>query len=76
MKAIIIEFALPALYHRPRLYGIIISLCTPITILGLKRICTQKGGRKNLEQYIINFGISILASVVAFYLCKWLDKHL
>lgn len=29
-----------------------------------------------MEMYIANFGISILAGVIAYYLCKWLDSHL
>ena len=73
---IFINLALLTLYHTSCNYGIIFLLCTPITILTFRRIGTQKGGRKNLEQCLLNLGISILASVIAYYVCKWLDSRL
>nr|DAP56432.1 MAG TPA: hypothetical protein [Caudoviricetes sp.] len=36
-------------------------------------IWQQKGGF-SLEK-LLSFIMSVLASVVAYYLCKWLDRH-
>ncbi len=29
-----------------------------------------------MDSFVIELGTSILASVIAYYLCKWLDSHL
>lgn len=29
-----------------------------------------------METYFTNFVLSILAGVIAYYFCKWLDTHL
>ena len=47
------------------MYGIIYLLPTPILV--------QKGGA-NMEG-LVSFYLSIMASVVAYYICKWLDEE-
>ena len=37
-------------------------------------IWQQKGGCPDLDK-LLSFIMSVLASVVAYYLCKWLDRH-
>ena len=34
----------------------------------------RKGGGHYLEHIIVSFLISVMASVVGYYICKWLDR--
>jgi len=34
----------------------------------------RKGGERVMAEYLIAFLISVVASVVAYYLCKWFDR--
>lgn len=36
---------------------------------------TQEGGWKRMETYFLEMVNSILAGVIAYYLCKWLDHR-
>lgn len=35
----------------------------------------RKGGESIVREYLIAFLISVAASVVACYICKWLDRN-
>ena len=48
-------------------YGILVPL------LGLPEY--SKGGEADMEGIYTSFLLSILASVIAYYICKWLDKQ-
>ena len=34
----------------------------------------QKGGVSLMEEILTSFLISVIASVVGYYICKWLDR--
>ena len=44
----------------------IFSLPSPILV--------QEGGETPVEEILFTFSLSVVASVVAYYICKWFDK--
>ena len=50
------------------IYDILIRLPTPMQV--------EKGGESIMLDMIVSFIFSVLASVVAYYICKWLDDEI
>ena len=50
------------------LYDILIQLPPPIQV--------EEGGDPIMLDMIASFILSVLASVVAYYICKWLDEEI
>lgn len=48
-------------------YGIIKPLSSPYW--------QQEGGAVSMKQHLFSFFVSVVASVVGYYICKWLDRH-
>jgi len=62
------RICLPALYHNIFKYGIIFFAVHPYT-------ARRKGAGKRMDVYFLEMVNSILASVIAYYICKWLDHR-
>ena len=50
------------------IYDILIRLPPPMQV--------EKGGESIMLDMIVSFIFSVLASVVAYYICKWLDDEI
>ena len=44
---------------------------------GIIKLLSASSVGKEVErmEYIISFVLSVMASVVGYYICKWLDRH-
>lgn len=42
---------------------------------GCRRFLREEGGAIIMMNYIVSFTISVLAGIVSYYICKWLDRN-